>query len=125
MNSRTASWLWNVCLFAYCGLIYWLSDQPRLPAPDLFGNEDKLIHAAAFALMAWLFWQGWRRLLAGHFLLLALLAVLFCTLFGLTDEWHQSFVPGRDASIYDWLADTVGAILMVVVMLRKRSAGPV
>ena len=31
------------------------------------------------------------------------------------DEVHQSFVPGRDASVYDWLADTLGAGFGVLV----------
>ena len=32
-------------------------------------------------------------------------------LYGATDEWHQSFVPGRDASVLDWLADLCGVTL--------------
>jgi VanZ family protein len=37
--------------------------------------------------------------------------LVFATLYGLTDEWHQSFVPGRSAAVADALADMVGAIV--------------
>ena len=38
-------------------------------------------------------------------------SVLFCLFYGMTDEWHQSFVPGRDADWMDLVADTMGAII--------------
>ena len=43
-----------------------------------------------------------------------LLAVVTASAYGLTDEVHQAFVPLRDASWQDWLADTVGAALAAV-----------
>jgi VanZ family protein len=51
-------------------------------------------------------------------------AVLIATLFGITDEFHQSFV-GRDATASDWLADTVGATVVAIIMLAlwRRMAG--
>ncbi len=38
-------------------------------------------------------------------------AILIATIYGITDEIHQSFVPGRTASFYDILSDCVGAIM--------------
>jgi VanZ family protein len=35
--------------------------------------------------------------------------------YGVTDEWHQSFVPGRTPDVGDWLADAVGAAAGVIV----------
>ena len=37
------------------------------------------------------------------------LAVLLATLYGVTDEGHQWFVPGRTAEVADLVADAVGA----------------
>jgi hypothetical protein len=37
------------------------------------------------------------------------------TLFGAGDEYFQSFVPGRDSSVYDWMADTSGVVLAQLV----------
>ena len=51
-------------------------------------------------------------------------AVLIATLYGISDEFHQSFV-GRDPTAQDWLADTVGAVLMAafILLLWRRMAG--
>ncbi|MDQ6996118.1 MAG: VanZ family protein [Mariprofundus sp.] len=117
MNQSKATYLWLLLLFSYCALIYCLSDQSHLPVPYVFDMQDKLIHATAYAIMAFIFWQSWRERLP--IFLLAVLAVVFCSLFGVTDEWHQSFVPGRDASVFDWLADTTGAFVLTMVLYKR------
>jgi len=109
--------IWMILLSLYCLLIFLMSDQPMLPLPDLFHMQDKFIHAAAYAVMAFLFWQAWRRQLGKY--LLAMLAVFFCSVYGVTDEWHQSFVVGRDASFLDWLADTLGAFLLTITLCYR------
>ena len=88
--------------------------------PMLFSGEDKLIHALAYALMALLTWMTFAREQRPLVMVFGV-SVLFCSLYGLSDEWHQSFVPGRDASLGDWLADTLGATLAAVVLLRLSS----
>jgi len=85
----------------------------------LFNGQDKLIHAAAYAMMAWLFWQSLSGCWFNRPCLLAGSTVLFCSLYGISDEWHQSFVAGRDASAWDWLADTLGAIVLSGILLYK------
>lgn len=113
---------WGGCLLGWCGLIFLLSSQSALPAPELFDGQDKLIHATAYAVMAWLFWGAWKQALAENRSLLAILAVIFCSAYGLSDEWHQSFVQGRDASVYDWLADSFGALLLSMLLWNRSVA---
>ncbi|HEX5165125.1 MAG TPA: VanZ family protein [Thermomicrobiales bacterium] len=48
-------------------------------------------------------------------------AVLGAALYGVTDEFHQSFVPGRDASVFDLFVNTVGATLAVISSTFARS----
>ncbi len=48
----------------------------------------------------------------------ALLAVVLCTVYGISDEFHQSFVPGRDATAWDVLKDAVGAVIGVWLYRR-------
>ena len=43
---------------------------------------------------------------------------MLVSLFGITDEWHQSFTPGRAVEFADWVADTSGAVLAVTLYLR-------
>ena len=102
-----------LALILYCGFIYWLSDQSRLPTPDLFENEDKLQHLLAYFVMGVFAWRAFRRLpLRREAVILACIG--FCSLYGLSDEWHQSFVIGRNSSALDWLADSLGGLLAAI-----------
>lgn len=109
---------------AWAALIFVASHQPRpLPVAPPFSHADKVVHAAAFGLLAAL---SARALLAAglparRVLWLALLAA---SLYGAADELHQSFVPGRDPDPWDWAADTAGGALaaaVAVVLPRRRS----
>ena len=117
--------MWTLLLISYCALIFYLSSQPMLPVPDLFSMQDKLIHAAAYALMALLFWHAGRYYVAEHArftpAFLAFSTVLFAALYGASDEWHQSFVAGRDASFFDWLADLFGALLLTLTLWKREA----
>jgi VanZ family protein len=42
--------------------------------------------------------------------------------YGALDEWHQSFVPGRDANLGDWMADVVGVMLGLMLFARFHSS---
>jgi VanZ family protein len=94
------------------GAIWFLSSQSILPQPKGILGFDKLQHLAAYlvftgAIGLWVspeFWQS-RRFRA------LLLAVLIGSAYGVVDEIHQYFVPGRDCNVWDWVADTLGAIL--------------
>ena len=107
-------------LILYCLFIYWLSDQSSLPAPMWFDYQDKLYHAGAYFVMGLLAWHGFKNQVSSP-IILALLSLSFCSLYGLSDEWHQSFVVGRDSDSADWLADTLGSALAVGWLYRRRS----
>lgn len=46
--------------------------------------------------------------------------MLIGAIYGLSDEWHQSFVPGRDCSVYDVAADALGVLSAVVTFKMVR-----
>jgi len=106
------------------GLIFFLSNQTgaSLPLPHI-PNIDKLAHFLIYALLAaaalYAFPAPVRRRRA-YFV--SVLVILFCTLYGITDEFHQSFVPGRCVSGWDLLADTMGASTMVLGWLYWRGS---
>jgi VanZ family protein len=98
-------------LIAYCLLIYIQSSYPspeRLPS---FEFSDKLLHFAAYAVMGALFYRAYQTLpFKNHMQLLVLLSMISTSLYGISDEIHQSFVPYRDGSLLDVIADMLGAV---------------
>ncbi len=48
-----------------------------------------------------------------------ILSILFAGLYGLTDEFHQSFTPGREPRIRDVAFDTIGASLAMLIIWKK------
>lgn len=101
----------------YCGLIYWLSHQPSLPAPMWFEHQDKLYHAGAYFILALFTWRFLRHFIETPWLL-ALSSLVFCSLYAISDEWHQSFVEGRTSDALDWLADTVGSGIAMYLLYK-------
>jgi VanZ family protein len=117
-NSRL---LWIALLSGYSAIIFTLSSQPLLdvPGPDFF-LKDKLIHALAYGLMAFLAWQV--SILYRAIQPPWLWSWLYASLYGVSDEWHQSFIPGRYADIWDWLADGFGAAMVLLVLQKTRQS---
>lgn len=103
--------------------IFILSAQSTLPLPPTpFFSPDKIAHfiaygALAFALALWFPVASWKA----HPFRTALFVFLITSLYGASDEAHQSFVPGRDTSVGDWVADTIGGIVAVLCVLCVHS----
>jgi VanZ family protein len=91
----------------WASALFYLSHQPILPGPAL-PVSDKVLHLVAYLILGiTLAWAGRRsRKTMAH---LAFLGIGI--LFALSDEWHQSFVPRRDPSAGDFLADFLGVLL--------------
>lgn len=102
---------------AYAGLIFYLSSlpNPEDKLPSFMGLfSDKVLHAVEYAVLGGLFYRAFRWGTNGALQAWAgVLAVLATSLYGLSDEIHQAFVPNRDASGWDWLADSIGAMFGV------------
>lgn len=121
MVLRPRTWLillvlWGVTLFI-------LSHQSNLfpPGPDI-ENIDKVEHLVYFTLGGALFFcclRSWRPSLG--FLAAAGVTILFCSVIGALDEFHQSFIPGRSGNDSgDWVADTLGGFFGAFLGQRIR-----
>lgn len=98
--------------------IWFLSSQSTLPQPKGILGFDKLQHLIAYAVLAiavglWASVETWKR----RPIFTMLITALITSLFGVIDEIHQYFVPGRDANIWDWIADTIGAFLGATALM--------
>ena len=109
------------------GLIFFLSHQSTLPEPLGLSAQLTSIagHFLVYAVLAALLWWalGLLELSPGRRLALAFLGAM---LYGMSDEWHQSFVPGRDPAAFDLVIDALGALTSLALLhllLRRRQAG--
>ena len=98
-------------------VIWFLSSQPVLPKPKGLLGFDKFQHFAAYfalsaAIALWFSLEKWRR----RGLRLPAFAAALASLYGLIDEIHQYFVPGRNCNVWDWLSDTLGALAAVAAL---------
>jgi VanZ family protein len=110
-------------VFAYLMLVFVLSAQPGLHVPGTIAYRDKLAHVLEYGGLGWLVYRAvldsWPAAGAARRVLLSILAL---SAVGAIDEKFQAGVPGRDSSVYDWMADTVGMSLAQVgcLALEKR-----
>jgi hypothetical protein len=106
-------------------LIFVASSIPNIALPDLeFIASDKAIHLVVYFVLCVLFHRAlsYQKRFPGLARWSLACAVLFSILYGVSDEIHQSFVPNRDASVYDLAADSIGTLLFLSYsVLRHRS----
>jgi VanZ family protein len=103
------------------GIIFYLSHQPgnfvQLPQ---FTGVDKLLHAIAYGILTGAFLYGMHPFThESHRALTVIGAVLLCLLFGISDEYHQAFIPGRFVSGWDVAADCFGGLLVAGFWYRR------
>lgn len=109
MTRARAVALWGP-VAAYMAVIFVLSAQPQPPLPSQV--SDKQGHSLGYMGLAVTVARGLAGgIAAGATLRTAAAASAIAAGYGATDEWHQSFVPGRSADIHDWFADAAGALL--------------
>lgn len=72
---------------------------------------DKFMHGSVYACLGFAFALCFRRSLWEEKKFFCLLSgFLLGALYGGLDEFHQSFVPGREAGASDWIADALGSL---------------
>jgi VanZ family protein len=112
---------WGPLLAALAGVFY-LSSLSRVPGTEYFW--DKLLHTGGYTAVSLLtlraFHGGLNRPRTGP----TLASFLFMLLWSISDEYHQSFVPGRDSSAGDVVADMIGFAIACALLLwwaRRRA----
>lgn len=112
-----------VLVVGYASLIFaWssFSKPPLVPEWEL-PHIDKLYHASEYAVLAWLLIRAFLRTFPTRPLRqLILWGVVLTACYGLTDEFHQAFVQDRTMSLYDALADTLGASIIGFIWLKMQ-----
>ncbi len=107
----------------YAALIFYVSSQklPELPTPFQIDYIDLIAHFLEYALFAYLCWRAFSTIktnvLQKHLLFVILVLSI---LYGFSDELHQYYVPGRQMDVFDFIADSAGAIAVVSLLWIKQ-----
>jgi VanZ family protein len=109
-------------------VVYWivLLAATSIPAASMpsIGVADKLNHFLAYFVLSVLLFLT--LLFQEKFDLslsrIAIYTFLISTVYGVLDEVHQMFIPGRSAEFLDWVADSIGGglgVLLMMYLVRK------
>jgi hypothetical protein len=104
--------LWVISI----GIVCYLSLKPRIEFPLDFKGADLAYHALAYLWLSFLPFFAFRDRKRG------LVCALLMILLGIALEFGQTFVPGRNFSVFDIAANSVGTILAVMCGKYGRSA---
>jgi VanZ family protein len=111
----------------YALLIFVVSTIPHIPTPLGFKGGDKVVHFIEYGIFSLLlflaFFNSGKEFLKRN---VYLFSILIGLVYGLFDEIHQKFVPGRSSDIFDFLADGLGILLVQAVIrfyLKRKDTG--
>ncbi len=96
-------------------IIFWFSSQPKLfylPENWMDVIFKKSAHAFAYGVLWTLWWLATGRR--------AWLALAITVGYAISDEWHQTFVPGRHGQWFDVGVDTTGALIALGLARSSR-----
>jgi VanZ family protein len=125
MGRRTGTLLLWTAVLAWAGVIFTLSAQPGSRLPGGWSVQGHFGVYAVLGVLLWLALGGRSAGVRG-----IVLAIVIASAYGITDEFHQSFVPQRTPDVFDWATDTVGAAVGVMLAwyfagaLERRRARP-
>lgn len=103
---RYIGWVYPLAMVL---MIFIASGQSHVAGPNVVGF-DKVAHFFAFGSVA----TAIVRVLPRRY---GLWVILLVSLYGVSDEWRQSFTAGRSVEVADWVADTCGAAVAVTAYL--------
>ena len=115
MEKKYLYLLWCVVIL-YIILIFTASSSSELPK-QVYQINDKVLHFIEYFILASLLVLALIHSNIKHPYLTAI-CITIC--FAAFDEFHQLFVSGRTACIFDFLVDCLAASTILLVKLKKR-----
>ena len=99
--------------FTYAFLILVFSSLPKLSSIEKPGI-DKVEHAIEYSILGFLLLSCFKRRNG----LTVIVVFIFASIYGVFDEFHQYFIPGRDCSGLDMIADSFGSLFGILLKIR-------
>ena len=111
---------WLPAIF-WMGLIFVFSSIPNLVDPLGFDPSGYIKHAVEYLIFGLFLSFGLSKSNIEAKKKIILLTLVIGFLYGASDEFHQSLVPGRNASVFDLLTDAIGALIgSIIYSYRKK-----
>ncbi len=98
-------------VFFYSAIIFVISSLPSTRVEMPFLVWDKLLHVVEYGILGFLMARALNGTRPWPYLTVWMVSVVLCYLYGLTDEFHQSFTPGRESALTDAFADFIGGAI--------------
>ena len=108
-------------VFFYSGIIFYVSSWQKVPVSPEIPFLDKFLHLLEYSGLGFLTARAEKATTGFSLGTIGWTAVLFCLLYGLSDEFHQMFVPTREVSLADVAADTLGGFLGTLMIIRRNT----
>ena len=142
-NSKNRFYVYLIFVILYALMIFYLSSKQTIPTPlDFIGFDillkiagfieriglklllapfylaylhlDKFLHVVLYAGLGFLLYFTISNTKSAKYA--PILVLMIGTIYGITDEVHQSFVVGRSASFFDLFADIIGISLAIMAV---------
>lgn|SRR3972149_7400385 len=99
----------------WAGAIFLFSAFPTTPVSEIHWRDfvvKKSAHVIEYAILTILLYRAFKGygVARGN---AALFSIFMALLYGVTDEFHQSFTPGREPKVRDVFFDTIGALFAI------------
>lgn len=104
----------------WMSIIFYLSSLPSTstgPDTPFFKAVSKMLHFIIFGILSILYLSSlkWDKHLRETGIKFFLLSLFLTSIYAMTDEYHQSFSPGRTPSVGDVIIDTCGALTFLTI----------
>jgi VanZ family protein len=104
--------IYIILTLIYAALIFVVSSIQSFPSSIETSMNDKSLHVIEYSILGFLTLGCFKK---RNLLPILIVAFVISALYGLSDEIHQYYVPGRMFSYYDVLANTLGSLLGVII----------
>jgi VanZ family protein len=93
------------------GVIFYASNTPGKDIPPLFPYQDVVYHFSVYLVLSFFFSRALNKSKTSLSVTkIFIFAVVFTVIYGISDEFHQAFVPDRSVSVFDVFIDTLGGL---------------
>jgi len=113
-------YLWTPVLVC-AGFIFFASSIPGSKVPGLFPYQDIAFHFIAYLLLALFFARAFKNTYVSvNVIKLIIFTFIFTLFYGISDEFHQMYVPGRNVSGFDLLIDGLGGFFGGLIYIWRK-----